>query len=59
MDAIELANQLKRLINEQRSAIQETMMDGLLKDMEHYKNLQGQIHSLNLVEAEIANFFKE
>jgi|TARA_R100000664_G_C2702912_1_gene102577 hypothetical protein len=59
MDAIELANQLKRLINEQRSAIQETMMDGLLKDIEHYKNLQGQIHSLNLVEAEIANFFKE
>ena len=59
MDAIELANQLKRLINEQRSAIQETMMDGLLKDIEHYKNLQGQLHSLNLVEAEIANFFKE
>ena len=59
MDAIELANQLKRLINEQRSAIQETMMDGLLKDIEHYKSLQGQIHSLNLVEAEIANFFKE
>jgi|TARA_Y100000114_G_C11528278_1_gene216768 hypothetical protein len=59
MDAIELANQLKRLIDEQRSAIQETMMDGLLKDIEHYKNLQGQIHSLNLVEAEIANFFKE
>ena len=54
-----MANQLKRLINEQRSAIQETMMDGLLKDIEHYKNLQGQIHSLNLVEAEIANFFKE
>ena len=45
MDAIELANQLKRLINEQRSAIQETMMDGLLKDIEHYKNLQGQKHS--------------
>ena len=57
MDAIELANQLKRLINEQRSAIQETMMDGLLKDIEHYKSLQGELTALNLVEQTIQDFY--
>ena len=59
MDAIELANQLKRLINEQRSAIQETMMDGLLKDIEHYKSLQGELVALNLIESAISQHFKD
>ena len=59
MDDVDLAERLRRLIAEQKKQISDTMMDGLLKDVEHYRNLQGQIHALNLVELEIANYFKD
>ena len=59
MDDVDLAERLRRLIAEQKKQISDTMMDGLLKDVEHYRNLQGQIHTLNLVELEIANYFKD
>ena len=44
---------------ERRSLIMTTMMDGLLKDIEHYKSLQGELTALNLVESEISQYFKE
>ena len=47
MDDVDLAERLRRLIAEQKKQISDTMMDGLLKDVEHYRNLQGQIHTLN------------
>ena len=59
MDDIDLADRIKRLVATERKSISDTMMDGLLKDVEHYRNLQGQIHALNLVELEIANYFKD
>lgn len=59
MDDIDLADRLKRFVATERKNISDTMMDGLLKDVEHYRNLQGQIHTLNLVELEIANYFKD
>ena len=34
-------------------------MDGVLKDMEHYKSLQGELIALNLVEDTIRQFYKE
>jgi len=35
------------------------MMEGMLKDIEHYKSLQGQLEVLNLVEMTIKDFYKE
>ena len=34
-------------------------MDGALKDMEHYRSLQGQLECLYLVEDTIRQFYKE
>ena len=59
MDDVDLAERLRRLVAEQKKQISDTMMDGLLKDVEHYRNLQGQIHTLNLGELEISQHFKE
>ena len=59
MDDVDLADRIKRLVATEKKNISDTMMDGLLKDVEHYRNLQGQIHALNLVELEIANYFKD
>ncbi len=59
MDDIDLADKLKRVIEDRRSLIMTTMMDGLLKDIEHYKSLQGELTALNLVESEISQYFKE
>ena len=59
MDDIDLADRIKRLVATEKKNISDTMMDGLLKDVEHYRNLQGQIQALNLVELEIANYFKD
>lgn len=59
MDDIDLADKLKRVIEDRRSLIVTTMTDGLLKDIEHYKSLQGELTALNLVESEISQYFKE
>tara|TARA_R110000803_G_scaffold161178_1_gene224955 strand:+ start:1681 stop:1869 length:189 start_codon:yes stop_codon:yes gene_type:complete len=59
MDELNLADSLKRTIAGRRSQISEVMMDGMLKDIEHYKSLQGQLEVLNLVEMTIKDFFKE
>tara|TARA_R110000803_G_scaffold203296_1_gene268792 strand:+ start:1669 stop:1857 length:189 start_codon:yes stop_codon:yes gene_type:complete len=59
MDELNLADTLKRTIAGRRDQIREVMMDGMLKDIEHYKSLQGQLEVLNLVEMTIKDFFKE
>jgi hypothetical protein len=59
MDDLNLAASLKRTIAERRDQIQTVMMDGMLKDIEHYKSLQGQLEVLNLVEMTIKDFYKE
>ena len=59
MYAIDLAGKIKRVIEDRRELIIGTFMDGLLKDMEHYKSLQGELVALNLIESEISQHFKD
>jgi hypothetical protein len=56
-DDVDLASAIKRMISDRRSLIVETMCEGLLKDMEHYKSLQGELTALNLVEQHIQEFY--
>tara|TARA_R100000900_G_scaffold91086_1_gene70739 strand:+ start:272 stop:454 length:183 start_codon:yes stop_codon:yes gene_type:complete len=59
VDDIDLRSRLKRVIAERKEMIREVMMDGVLKDMEHYKSLQGQLECLYLMEDTIREFYKE
>ena len=59
MDDIDLGNRLKRVLQDRRDLIQEVVMDGLLKDIEHYKTLQGELTVIRLVEEAIRDFYKE
>tara|TARA_R100000995_G_scaffold82223_1_gene55855 strand:- start:711 stop:899 length:189 start_codon:yes stop_codon:yes gene_type:complete len=59
MNDIDLAGKIKRVIEDRRELIIGTLMDGLLKDMEHYKSLQGELVALNLIESEISQHFKD
>jgi hypothetical protein len=59
MSEVDLADSLKRVIEERREMIANTMMDGLLKDIEHYKSLQGSLNALLLVDMAIKDYFKE
>jgi|TARA_R110000868_G_scaffold66385_1_gene197727 hypothetical protein len=56
-DDVDLASSLKRMVADRRSLIVETLCEGLLKDMEHYKSLQGELTALNLVEQHIQDFY--
>ena len=59
MNDIDLAGKIKRVIEDRRELIIGTLMDGVLKDMEHYKSLQGELVALNLIESEISQHFKD
>ncbi len=59
MNDIDLGSRLKRVMAERRELIREVMMDGMLKDIEHYKSLQGELTVINLVEETIKEFYKE
>lgn len=59
MDDIDLGSRLKRVMAERRELIREVMMEGMLKDIEHYKSLQGELTVINLVEDTIKEFYKE
>jgi hypothetical protein len=59
VDDIDLGSRLKRVMGDRRKLIQEVLMDGMLKDIEHYKSLQGELTALNLVEETIREFYKE
>jgi hypothetical protein len=58
-DDVDLASSLKRMIADRKSLIVETMCEGMLKDMEHYKSLQGELTALNLIQQEISEYFKD
>ena len=59
MDDIDLADKIKRVIEDRRGLIHTTLMDGLLIDIEHYKSLQGELTALNLIEQEVSQYFKD
>lgn len=59
MSDLSLLDSLKKDISQKRADITTVMTDGMLKDMEHYKNLQGQLEMLNFIEMCIQEFYKE
>jgi|TARA_R100001129_G_scaffold44858_1_gene30711 hypothetical protein len=59
MDDYGLGVTLRRVINSRKELIVETLTTNALKDMNHYASLQGELMALNLIEAEIQQFYKE
>ena len=59
MDDIEVIDFIKKKIDAREKQIQETFMSGGLKDMEHYKYLQGELNALYFVLDEISNIVKQ
>ena len=59
MDDIDVGARLKRILSERRELIREVLMDGMLKDIEHYKSLQGELVIINLVEDTIREYYKD
>jgi|TARA_R100001443_G_scaffold59674_1_gene69992 hypothetical protein len=58
MDEIDLLDRVKKLIENRESQIQETLMSGGLKDIEHYKYLQGELSALYYIANEISDIYK-
>lgn len=58
MDDIALIDKIKRLIEAREKQIQETLMSGGLKDIEHYKYLQGELSALYYIANEISDMGK-
>ena len=59
MDEIQLLDKIKKIIADRESQVQETLMSGGLKDMEHYRYLQGELSALYYIQTELKCFFKE
>jgi len=59
MDEIDLMAKIKRLIGSREKQIQETLMSGGLKDIEHYKYLQGELSALYYIANEISDLGKD
>ena len=59
MDEIEVIDKIKRTISEREQQIQETLMSGGLKDIEHYKYLQGELSALYYIANEISDIGKD
>ena len=58
MDEIEVIDKIKRTISAREEQIQETMMSGGLKDIEHYKYLQGELSALYYIANAISDMGK-
>mgnify|MGYP003110628467 FL=1 len=56
-DVIDFIENLQKEINTKLKDIEETLMSGNLKDMEHYKYLQGQLNALYNMQDFIKNYF--
>ena len=59
MDEVYLLDKVKSIIDDREKQIQETLMSGGLKDMEHYKYLQGELSALYYIKTELQNLFKQ
>ena len=59
MDEIEFIDYIKSKVSDREKQIQEIFMSGGLKDMEHYKYLQGELNALYFVLDEISNRSKK
>lgn len=56
-DVIDFIENLQKEVNTKLKDIEETLMSGNLKDMEHYKYLQGQLNALYNMQDFIKNYF--
>ena len=59
MDDIALIDKIKRLVEAREKQIQETLMSGGLKDIEHYKYLQGELSALYYIANAISDMGKQ
>ena len=59
MSEIDLADAIKKSIEQRREQIKDTLMSGGIKDMDQYKYLQGELTALYYVENELQDYFGE
>tara|TARA_R100001594_G_scaffold86484_1_gene120916 strand:- start:314 stop:496 length:183 start_codon:yes stop_codon:yes gene_type:complete len=59
MDNLDVLDFIKKRLAEKREQISETLMSGSLKDMEHYKYLQGELSLIYYLEDEISDIGKK
>ena len=58
MDEIQVLDKLKKAIEKREDQISETLMSGGLKDIEHYKYLQGELSALYYIANELSDMGK-
>ena len=58
MDEIAVLDKIKKAISNREQQIQETLMSGGLKDIEHYKYLQGELSALYYIANELSDIGK-
>ena len=59
MEDIQVIDKIKRTISAREEQIQETLMSGGLKDIEHYKYLQGELSALYYIANAISDMGKD
>jgi|TARA_R110000772_G_scaffold259659_1_gene377319 hypothetical protein len=59
MNEIYLAQAVFRLIKDRRELLLETLQFNNVKDMEHYRELMGELKGLGFIEAEIKNLLEK
>ena len=59
MNEIYLAQAVFRLIKDRRELLLETLQFNNVKDMEHYRELMGELRGLGFIEAEIKNLLEK
>jgi len=59
MDELTVLDFIKKRLSDRKNQIEETLMSGSLKDMEHYKYLQGELSVIYYLEDEISDLGKK
>ena len=59
MDGIDIVQFVRKTLLDRKAQISLLMTEGGIKDMEHYKYLQGELNALYFVLDEISNIGKE
>lgn len=59
MREVDLASSIKKMIEDRRAQLTETLTSGALTCMEQYKYIHGELKALSFIEDEIAEHFKE
>jgi|TARA_R100001443_G_scaffold57606_1_gene68281 hypothetical protein len=59
MDDITIIDLIKKRLSDKKNQINEILMSGSLKDMEHYKYLQGELSVIYFLEDELRDIGKQ